>query len=160
MMKRFCIQRLSLVFVFLSLVWTTPSVVAQSGCGQRYTVQKGDTLGAIAKRCGTTVNTIMKANKLTSTTIRIGEQLVLSGNAGNSAGGNAGTAHADIIYVVKKGDTLVGIATKFGTTVEVIKRSNGLTNDQLTQGNRISFDGEVKGKIISTMTMVGIGRGG
>lgn len=46
-----------------------------------YTVQSGDTLGAIAFACDTTVEEIQRLNNLTSTLISIGQVLIISGNA-------------------------------------------------------------------------------
>lgn len=42
-----------------------------------------------------------------------------------------------IQYVVKKGDTLYGIAKQFHTTVELIKRVNNLQNDALAIGQKL-----------------------
>jgi LysM repeat protein len=48
------------------------------------------------------------------------------------------TASADpavrTTYKVKKGDTLIGIASKFGTTVTAIRRLNGMSNSSLKIG--------------------------
>lgn len=42
-------------------------------------------------------------------------------------------------YVVKKGDTLYGIATTFGTTVAELKRINGLTSNSLKIGQKLKL---------------------
>lgn len=47
--------------------------------GQVHIVQTGDTLYSIARRYGTTVDAIMSANGLTSTTIYVGQQLIIPG---------------------------------------------------------------------------------
>lgn len=44
---------------------------------------------------------------------------------------------APIIYMVKKGDTLLEIARKFGTTVKNIKTRNGLTSNLLSIGQEL-----------------------
>lgn len=41
------------------------------------------------------------------------------------------------VYVAEKGDTLEEIAKKFETTVEAIKKENGLSQNTVTQGQRI-----------------------
>ena len=43
--------------------------------GRIYTVVEGDTLGSIARKFDTTVQAVMNANGLTSTFLRIGQQL-------------------------------------------------------------------------------------
>ncbi|MBO6223262.1 MAG: LysM peptidoglycan-binding domain-containing protein, partial [Bacteroidales bacterium] len=45
------------------------------GKGTTITVRKGDTLGAIARRYGTTVSKIQKLNGLRGTMIRAGQKL-------------------------------------------------------------------------------------
>ena len=45
--------------------------------GTKYKVKKGDTLGAIAKRYGTTVKGIMRRNNLPDTRLRIGQILYI-----------------------------------------------------------------------------------
>jgi lipoprotein-anchoring transpeptidase ErfK/SrfK len=59
--------------------------------GQAYTVQRGDTLSAIAYRHSTTVAAIMQANGLYSSIIYVGQRLAIPGAAGSS-GTTSGTA--------------------------------------------------------------------
>ena len=40
-------------------------------------------------------------------------------------------------YIVKAGDTLFNIASRFDTTVQAVKRANGLTGDQIQVGQRL-----------------------
>jgi LysM repeat protein len=42
-------------------------------------------------------------------------------------------------YVVKAGDTLWGLAIRFGTTVEAIKSANGLTSDIIYKGDTLTI---------------------
>lgn len=54
--------------------------------GARYTVQRGDTPGAIARRYGIAANTLMQANGITDPRkMRVGQELVIPGVAGGSA---------------------------------------------------------------------------
>lgn len=46
-----------------------------TACGQRYTVQAGDTLLSIAARCGVSVPALKKANGLVSNTVMVGQNL-------------------------------------------------------------------------------------
>ncbi|MFN2186098.1 MAG: LysM peptidoglycan-binding domain-containing protein, partial [Anaerolineae bacterium] len=70
---------------------TASTSPAQSGAGQAYTVQRGDTLYDIAVRHGTTVPAIMQANNLYSSIIYVGQRLVIPG-AGSSGAASSGTA--------------------------------------------------------------------
>lgn len=49
-----------------------------------YTVQSGDTLGAIAFACDTTVEEIQRLNNLSSTLISVGQVLIIRGNAASA----------------------------------------------------------------------------
>ncbi len=92
-----------------------------------YTVRRGDTLYSIANKFGTTVDTIKRLNNLTSNTLTIGQTLLISEE----------TLPEVSTYIVEKGDTLYGIANKFGTAVDIIKRLNNLTVNTLLPGQQI-----------------------
>ena len=89
-----------------------------------YIVKSGDTLYSIANKYGMTVNELKDLNGLTSNTLSIGQQLVVSE-------GNAATLDT---YTVKAGDTLYSIANKYGLTVNELKQLNNLTSDILSIG--------------------------
>jgi murein DD-endopeptidase MepM/ murein hydrolase activator NlpD len=79
-----------------------------------YTVQSGDTLSAIARSFGVSVNTILWENNLSlNSYIRPGDKLAILPISGVS-------------YTIQSGDTLSSIATKFGTTVDKILSFNNL----------------------------------
>ncbi len=91
-----------------------------------YTVQKGDSLWAIANKYGTTVDNIKKANNLSADNLSIGQSLIIPSTSIPS--------QTEITYVVKKGDSLWLIANKYDTTVEKIKSTNNLTSNNLSIG--------------------------
>ncbi|CDC62393.1 peptidoglycan-binding LysM [Clostridium sp. CAG:417] len=91
-----------------------------------YTVQKGDNLYSIANKYNTTVNEIKSLNNLTSNNLSIGQQLRIPTNASGN-----------ITYTVQKGDNLYGIARKYNTTVNEIKRKNNLTSNNLSIGQQL-----------------------
>jgi len=96
---------------------------------QLYVVKSGDSLWSIARQFNTTVSEIRAANNLTSDVLSIGQLLRIPGN--NNSGSN-GT-----IYYVKSGDSLWKIANQFGTTVDEIRRLNGLTSNVLQIGQQL-----------------------
>jgi LysM repeat protein len=55
----------------------TPQPLPADTPGQVYTVQAGDTLSTIARRFNTSVENIQRANQLTGTNIRVGQNLFI-----------------------------------------------------------------------------------
>lgn len=49
------------------------------------------------------------------------------------------SSHAPTIYVVKSGDTLIGIARAHGTTVKAIEAANDLNGDRITVGLKLTI---------------------
>lgn len=94
-----------------------------------YTVQKGDSLWAIANKYGTTVDNLKKANNLSTNNLSIGQTLIIPST--NVPG------QTEITYVVKKGDSLWAIANKYDTTVDKIKSTNNLSSNTLSIGQTL-----------------------
>jgi LysM repeat protein len=105
------------------VVQAPPATTAPS-TGLTYTVQRGDTLSAIAKRFGTTVDAIVRANGITNPSrIVTGQKLIIPGATTSSSSATGGR-----VYIVQRGDTLSRIAARYGTTVNAIVKANNLSN--------------------------------
>lgn len=91
---------------------------------REYTVQAGDSLWLIAQRFGTTVDAIKKQNGLTSNLINVGQVLKIPSSQ----------SMPYIEYTVRSGDTLWLLSRRFDTTVDAIKKLNGLAGDMLSIG--------------------------
>ena len=109
-----------------------------------YTVVAGDNLWNIAKKHGTTVTELAKANKLTNNSrLSIGQKLIIPGRApGAAAAGGSGEPAPGATYTVRPGDTLSGIAHRVGSTSADIKRANNLSSDYVTVGQALRLPTE------------------
>lgn len=107
-----------------------------------YTVKQGDTLSAIASRFGSTVQAIKAANGLVNTTIYPGQRLTIPATTGKGSA-NSGARSPEVrgvggvSHLVRSGDTLSSIAAQYGTTVDALKRANGLSSDIILVGQTL-----------------------
>ncbi len=93
-------------------------------------VKKGDALEKIARANHTTVQEIMRANKLSSTQLKIGQILKIPAKGAKpraSAKADAGDLH---YYTVKNGDSPWTIAVKNQMKVEELLELNGLNEEK------------------------------
>lgn len=95
-----------------------------------YTVKSGDSLWSISRKFGVTVNELKKVNNLSSNLLSIGQNLIIPGKNNNTSSNE---------YVVKKGDTLYGIANKYNVSVDNLKSYNNLSTDSLSIGQIIKI---------------------
>ena len=102
-----------------------------------YTVKQGDYLGRIAKEYDVKIYEIKNWNKLTSSKLSIGKKLVLFVKDKTNITTSISIKNTRV-YIVKRGDTLWGIAKKFdGLSVRKIKSLNNLLDDHLKLGTKI-----------------------
>ncbi len=88
-----------------------------------YKVQSGDNLYDLAKKFGTSVSELKDLNNLKSDSLSINQELkVPAVNIGETT------------YTVKSGDSLYSIAKKFNTSVDSLKKKNGLGSTMLSIG--------------------------
>jgi lysozyme len=86
-----------------------------------YTVQAGDTLSGIAAKYGTTYQHLAAINGISNPNIiHPGQVLKIDG-----------AAPAAKTYTVQGGDSLSGIAAKYGTTYQRLAQINGISNPNL-----------------------------
>lgn len=100
--------------------------------GETYTVQAGDTLSGIAAQFGTTYQTLASINNLSNPNqIFVGQTLTIRGGSSSSSQSSTPTNTGNGTYTVQAGDTLSGIAAKFGTSYEALASLNGISNPNL-----------------------------
>ena len=102
-----------------------------------YTVQRGDTLSAIAARYGVTVAALQQVNGLGGTVIVLGQRLIVPETAAVAAAAPG----ARFRYVVQRGDTLFRLAQAYGTSVLGIQRASGITGTRLEIGDVLQIPG-------------------
>lgn len=97
-------------------------------------VRAGDTLWAIAREYGTTVEAIARENRIVDPNkIFAGERLRIT----LPARGNG-----EEIYTVRRGDTPISIAGKFGVTLSALEDRNGLERGEtIYAGDKFSIPG-------------------
>ncbi len=115
---------------------TAPTTTGQT---TTYTVVAGDTLAAIARRYGTTVEELARLNNIANPNmISLGQQLIVpaAGGGGTETGGTS-TGERQT-YFVQSGDTLLSIARRFGVTVAQLQAANSIADpDRIYPGQEL-----------------------
>ena len=65
------------------------------------------------------------------------------------------TSGSEFEYVVQTGDTLWGLALRFGTTVQAIRSRNGLTSDTIYKGAKLIIPGAQGGEQVTHVVQPG-----
>jgi murein DD-endopeptidase MepM/ murein hydrolase activator NlpD len=102
-----------------------------------YTVKEGDTLSEIAESFGISTNTIRWENNISGQTIKIGQKLNILPITG-------------IKHIVKSGDTIGGIASKYEAEMEDVLIYNDISKENTIKQGDIIF---VPNGIIKTTTV-------
>lgn len=110
---------------------------APAACGRSVTVQRGDTLSAIAVRCGSTVQALAAENGLSSPyTLRAGQTLRMPGPS---------------VYTVRRGDNLYRIALNHGMSTRELARLNGISESAtIYPGQELRVSGTPRQTVAAT----------
>ena len=124
-MKTLLKTLIALPVLLVALYFIAP-LPAQAAGPTYVTVGWGDTLYSIAARYNTSTGTLVSANRLPNPDfVFAGQRLVIPGRSTGSGPSGGGS------YIIRPGDTLVGIAVKNKTTVNIFMLANGLANPNL-----------------------------
>jgi len=108
----------------------------------RHTVKRNENLQQIAKRYGTSSKRLMALNHLKSNRIMTGQKLLVTTGSKRSATNakpDERTASKNKThYVVKRGDTLGGIARKFDVAMADLKRWNNISGSHIMPGHKLT----------------------
>lgn len=105
-----------------------------------YVVKSGDTLYSISKRFGISVNDLVSINKLSNTSLFIGQTLIIGKSnssdihIGDSCYGEGYVPVSYVLYTVKSGDNLYSISKRYGVSVDSIVKLNNLNSLVLNIG--------------------------
>ncbi len=129
---------LSLSFIFSSPALGSRPIAVKQGTAPvqagTYRVQAGDTIGGIAARAGLSTNAVVEANNLVSPyVIWEGQTLTIPNWSKKTSRANRSFSSEKTldagVYVVRPGDTVIGIAGRAGVSVRSFIQANGLGDD-------------------------------
>lgn len=104
-------------------VTPTPAPKPAQSAVRTYTVQAGDTLSGIASMYGTTYQHLAEINGIANPNIiHVGQVIKIDGGS---------TPTQAVYHQIREGETLSGIAAKYGTTWQRLQQMNGISNPNL-----------------------------
>lgn len=129
-----------LLTIALLLTIHPPAVLAATG-GQGtviHVVRRGETLSGIATRYGVSEADIMRVNNISNRhRIYAGQRLKIPARvSGSDRRATGPSLNICYIHKVRWGETLSGIALRYGVTVESIKQANGLLSFVIFPGRK------------------------
>lgn len=118
-----------------------------------YKVNRGDTLGKIAQRYGTSTKALRKLNGMKSNYLKVGQTIQVPSTGTQNTTQIANNAKK---HIVKKGDTLAQIAKRYNTSVSTLRRLNGVRGDQIHVGQSLKISSNTsttndKTKVVHTV---------
>ena len=112
---------------------------------ERHKVQRGETLASIAGQYGVTIADIREWNDLKSDNIRVGDKLKLKADGKTSTSSRSrDNGAAEQTHKVKKGETLGQIATKYGVTVDDLRKWNNIKGNNIAAGQDLKVYSDKK----------------
>jgi N-acetylmuramoyl-L-alanine amidase len=116
-------------------------VVSGAASGRVHTIQRGETLGTIARQYGVSLSALARANGLADPNrIMAGRTLAIPGPGGPSPSAPAapgGSAAAGWSHELQSGETLEQVARRFGVSVSALAAANGIANPDFVRAGTV-----------------------
>ncbi len=126
----------------------------------RHTVRRGETIGALATRYGVSAQDIRNWNNLRGNTIYVGQVLEIfripedrtmaqtqsvgtPSVIGPVPDSDSRTTDQTNVHIVQSGETLSGIAGRYGVTIREIREKNNLSGNIIRPGQELIIEGAV-----------------
>ncbi len=106
-----------------------------------YTIKRGDTLSDLAARYHTTVAKLVQVNKLPGN-----GSLIIEGRSLKVPGGSSSSSSSGKSHLVVRGDTLSGIAHRYGVSQDAVAKANNLPSSNVVMlGTTLRIPGASSG---------------
>lgn len=116
----------------------TPVMVVQVGPVIHHKVRKGETLSVIARRYGTTVSAIARANNISQRhIIRAGRTLSIPVGKSQYTAGAQSSLSKSSRHRVRRGETLSSIALRYGCSVDALVRANDISHRHMIREGQV-----------------------
>ncbi len=114
------------------------TLFAQRKSARKHKVASGESLSVISQKYGVTVQTLIKANNLKSTSLAVGQVLVIPGGVPIVMKKVTNPVETTVItHKVRPGEYLGKIADKYKVSVASIQQQNNLRSDTLRVGQKL-----------------------
>lgn len=109
----------------------------------KHKVRSGESLGVIAEKYGMSVAELQRINGIRGTTIYAGQSLKIVDHKGvlktEKKSSDSGSSSSSKTYKVRSGDSLYSIAQRHHSTIDAIKKANGLKGDTIYPGQTLKI---------------------